>query len=47
MHGGKLTGAAKGNRHAFKHGLYTAEAIRSRREVAALVREANRLVEMV
>jgi hypothetical protein len=28
----------KGNRNAFKHGRYTAEAIAGRREVAALIR---------
>jgi hypothetical protein len=28
-------GAPKGNRNAFKHGRYSAEAIASRREVAA------------
>ena len=38
MHGGLSTGAPKGNRNAFKHGRYTAEAIASRREVAALIR---------
>jgi hypothetical protein len=31
-------GAPKGNKHAFKHGRYAAEAIESRREVAALIR---------
>jgi hypothetical protein len=27
MHGGPSRGAPKGNKNAFKHGLYTAEAI--------------------
>jgi len=28
----------RGNKHAFKHGRYSAQAIASRREVAALIR---------
>ena len=31
MHGGPSPGAPKGNRNAFKHGRYTAEAIGNRR----------------
>ena len=31
-------GAPKGNRNAFKHGRYTAEAIASRREIGLLYR---------
>jgi len=38
MHGGKATGAPKGNANAFKHGRYTAEAIAARREIADLLR---------
>jgi hypothetical protein len=39
MHGGTDgIGAPPGNRNAWKHGRYTAEAIARRREVAALVR---------
>jgi hypothetical protein len=38
MHGGTSPGAPKGNKNAFKHGRYGAEAIASRREVAALLR---------
>jgi hypothetical protein len=37
MHRGKSPGAPKGNRHAFKHGRYTAEAIAGRRGIAALL----------
>jgi hypothetical protein len=33
IHGGKSPGAPKGNRNAFKHGLYSAEAIAHRRKV--------------
>jgi hypothetical protein len=37
MHGGLSSGAPKGNKNALKHGRYTAEAVASRREVAALI----------
>jgi hypothetical protein len=39
MHGGADgIGAPRGNRNAFRHGRYTAEAIARRRRVAALIR---------
>jgi hypothetical protein len=38
MHGGPSPGAPKGNQNAFKHGLYSAETIRKRREISALLR---------
>jgi hypothetical protein len=39
MHGGADgIGAPRGNRNAFRHGRYTAEAIARRRGVAALIR---------
>jgi hypothetical protein len=38
MQGGLSPGAPKGNRNAIKHGLYTAEALARRREVAVLIR---------
>ena len=37
MHGGKALGAPVGNKHAMKHGHYTAEAIARRREICALI----------
>jgi uncharacterized protein YjcR len=37
MHGGPSPGAPKGNKNAFKHGCYTAEAIASRRQLSAMV----------
>jgi hypothetical protein len=43
MHGGLSPGAPKGNKNAFKHGRYTADAIANRREIAALVRGMNAL----
>ena len=36
MHGGKSTGAPKGNQNAYKHGRYSAEAIGAARYVATL-----------
>jgi hypothetical protein len=39
MHGGaEGSGSPPGNRKAFKHGRYSAEAIAKRRMVAALIR---------
>jgi len=43
MHGGLSPGAPKGNKNAFKHGRYTAEAIANRREIAALLRAMTAL----
>jgi hypothetical protein len=43
LHGGLSPGAPKGNRNAFKHGRYTAEALARRREVAALIRAMRAL----
>jgi hypothetical protein len=40
-------GAPKGNRNAWKHGLYSAEAIARRREVRALLRELREGLEEV
>jgi hypothetical protein len=44
LHGGLSPGAPKGNRNALKHGRYTAVAIASRREVAALIRAMRALI---
>jgi uncharacterized protein YjcR len=44
LHGGLSTGAPKGNKNALRHGRFTAEAVRQRQKVAAMVREARRLV---
>jgi uncharacterized protein YjcR len=46
MHGAG-GGAPKGNKNAFKQGLYTAEAIETRRMAAALIRQARELVGIV
>lgn len=39
MHGGTNPGAPVGNRNAFKHGYYSAEAIRMRRLARQMQRE--------
>src|ERR1700740_339188 len=44
MHGGPSLGAPKGNRNAWKHGRFSAEAIARRREVAGLLRAARALL---
>jgi hypothetical protein len=43
MHGGTSPGAPKGNKNAFKHGRYTAEAIERRREISGLLRAMKAL----
>lgn len=47
MHGGKSHGAPNGNDNARKHGLYTADAIAGRRELAALLRAMRSLADEV
>jgi hypothetical protein len=47
MHGGASPGAPIGNANARKHGLFTAEAIAERRELAALLRAMRGLVKEV
>lgn len=39
LHGGLSPGAPKGNRHAWKHGLYSAEHLETRKIVRQLIRE--------
>jgi hypothetical protein len=46
MHGGPSPGAPKGNRNAFRHGRYTAEAIANWREVAMLLRNMRALARV-
>lgn len=43
MHGGTNPGAPKGNQHNFKHGRYSAEAIKMRRYAAMLRRQLKTL----
>jgi hypothetical protein len=43
MHGGTSPGAPKGNKNAYKHGHYTADAIARRRSIAMLIRTGKKL----
>jgi uncharacterized protein YjcR len=45
MHGGKGSGAPKGNQNALQQGHYTSEEKGFRREMAELLRESRRLIE--
>jgi uncharacterized protein YjcR len=45
MHGGKSPGAPRGNRNAWKHGHYSAEAIALRRLIRRLLSDAADLLE--
>ena len=45
MHGGTSPGAPVGNKNAFKHGRYTAEAIERRRDIRKLLRAMGELIE--
>jgi uncharacterized protein YjcR len=42
-HGGLSSGAPKGNKNAYKHGNYSAEAIERRREISALLKSMKAL----
>jgi hypothetical protein len=45
MHGGAPgSGAPPGNKNAFKHGLYTRDAIAQRRQVRQLIRQSRALL---
>ena len=47
MHGGKSPGPPKGNRNAWKHGLYSTEAIAMRKLVRQVLSNAKDTVEGV
>ncbi|MEQ7874332.1 HGGxSTG domain-containing protein [Sphingomonas sp. ASV193] len=47
MHGGKNSGAPKGNRNAFRHGAYTKEVLARASEVKELRREIRDEIERV
>jgi len=47
MHGGRSMGAPKGNQNALKHGLYAAEALAQRGEVAELLRAMRKTTREV
>jgi len=45
LHGGKSTGAPKGNKNALKHGFYTREAIIQRRYTRQLIKRSRELFD--
>ena len=46
MHGGaKRSGAPKGNQNAFKHGAYSKDSIELMKQVKAMMRESEELLE--
>ena len=48
MHGGAPgSGAPRGNKNAFKHGLFTREAIAERRQLGELMRRSQELIERI
>jgi len=48
MHGGAPgSGAPRGNKNAFKHGLFTREAIAERRLLSELMRRSQELIERI
>ena len=47
MHGGASTGAPKGNKNAFKHGRYSAEAAAERRAVGELIRTSKQQLKEI
>ena len=47
MHGGKSTGAPKGNHNALKYGFYSKEAIDRRREVSAMLKQMLQLADEI
>jgi uncharacterized protein YjcR len=44
LHGGKSTGAPKGNKNAFKHGRYSREAIEARKLVRELIKLSRQMI---
>jgi uncharacterized protein YjcR len=47
MHGGTNPGAPKGNRNAWKHGRYSAEAVAARHRFRELVRKLEEGLEQI
>jgi hypothetical protein len=46
MHGGApVSGAPKQNKNAFKHGLFTKDAIEERKQVQALIGQTRKLLQ--
>jgi hypothetical protein len=48
MHGGAFgSGATKGNRNALRHGRNSAQVVKMRREMRALLRRSRELIESI
>ena len=47
MHGGKSPGAPKGNSNAFKHGMYTKEALDIQRMIRQLLQDSRETLEKI
>ncbi len=47
MHGGTNPGAPRGNQHATKHGIYSAEMMEIRREMARMQRQWRELKRQI
>lgn len=47
MHGGKSPGAPTGNQNAYKHGCFTADAIKERRYFRALIKDSTKLIKKI
>jgi uncharacterized protein YjcR len=48
MHGGAAgSGAPRGNKNALKHGRYTRKAIEERRQLRALLRQSQSLIQQI
>ena len=46
MHGGAAgSGGQLGNRNAFKHGAYSAHAVRERRKLLALIEDSTAMID--
>lgn len=47
IHGGKSPGPPKGNRNAWKHGIYSAEAKQERRAILDEIREMKKFIASI
>ncbi len=47
MHGGKSPGPPKGNKNAFKHGMYTKESIAERKIISKLLRNSRGVLKEI
>lgn len=45
MHGGMSTGAPKGNKNAFKHGMYRKDTLDLKKHIRSLLRDSESVLE--